>query len=61
MDGKQPLGRLERIDLREYWQREDTEFTPWLSISRHILLWVTDNFSTSMPSVLSTPVTWGHT
>ena len=26
-----PLGRLEKVDLREYWKREDTHFTPWLS------------------------------
>lgn len=28
---KQPLGRLESVDLREYWQHEATEFTPWLA------------------------------
>lgn len=28
---KEPLGRLERVELRKYWLREDTEFTPWLA------------------------------
>ena len=28
---KPPLGRLERLDPRTYWEREDTEFTPWLA------------------------------
>ncbi len=28
---KLELGRLEEIDLRTYWQREDTDFTPWLA------------------------------
>lgn len=25
------LGRLERVDLRSVWEREDTGFTPWLA------------------------------
>ena len=25
------LGRLERIELREIWEREDQDFTPWLA------------------------------
>jgi len=25
------LGRLERVDLREVWQREANSFTPWLA------------------------------
>ncbi len=28
---KKPLGKLERIDLREYWKDEAREFTPWLA------------------------------
>ena len=32
------LGRLERIDLREYWKKEDTEFTPWLAKEENIEL-----------------------
>ena len=26
-----PLGRLTKTDLREYWKREGTHFTPWLA------------------------------
>lgn len=25
------LGRLEHVDLREIWEKEDTDFTPWLA------------------------------
>ena len=32
------LGRLEKVDLRTYWQREDTEFTPWLANPENIAL-----------------------
>lgn len=32
------LGRLERIDLREYWKKEDTDFTPWLAQEENIQL-----------------------
>jgi hypothetical protein len=28
---KKPLKRLESVPLRLYWQREDTDFTPWLA------------------------------
>jgi hypothetical protein len=35
---KEPLGRLERVDLRKYWGREDTEFTPWLADPENIRL-----------------------
>lgn len=34
----EPLGRLERLDLRNYWQREDTDFTPWLAMEENIAL-----------------------
>lgn len=33
-----PLGRLEKVDLRSYWQREDTHFTPWLGGEDNIAL-----------------------
>ena len=32
------LGRLERLDLRTYWKREATEFTPWLAQEENIQL-----------------------
>ena len=35
---KTPLGRLNRVQLREYWQREDTHFTPWLASEENIAL-----------------------
>lgn len=35
---RQPLGRLEPMDLRAYWQREDTDFTPWLAADENLAL-----------------------
>mgnify|MGYP000852413213 CR=1 FL=1 len=32
------LGRLEKLDLRSYWKKEDTEFTPWLAKEENIRL-----------------------
>lgn len=32
------LGRLEKLDLRTYWKKEDTEFTPWLAREENIQL-----------------------
>jgi hypothetical protein len=32
------LGRLEKLDLRTYWKREDTDFTPWLANEKNIQL-----------------------
>jgi hypothetical protein len=32
------LGRLEKIDLRKQWKKEDTEFTPWLAREENIEL-----------------------
>jgi len=32
------LGRLERVDLRKHWAREDTDFTPWLGREENISL-----------------------
>ncbi len=35
---KAPLGRLERVRLRDYWLREDTGFTTWLAQQENIRL-----------------------
>ena len=32
------FGRLERLNLRDYWEREDTHFTPWLAEEENISL-----------------------
>lgn len=32
------LGRLERMNLREQWRGEDTDFTPWLASEENIVL-----------------------
>ena len=31
MTTKQELGRIERVRLRDVWEREDSNFTPWLA------------------------------
>lgn len=31
-----PFGRLTRVDLREIWTSEATEFTPWLARSENL-------------------------
>ena len=35
---KAPLGRLTSVDLRSHWEREDTDFTPWLAEEDNIAL-----------------------
>ena len=35
---KESLGRLEKVSPRTYWEREDTEFTPWLAQEENIAL-----------------------
>jgi hypothetical protein len=35
---KQNLGRLTKVELRTYWEREDTHFTPWLAEEQNISL-----------------------
>ena len=32
------LGRMEKVDLRSHWQREDTHFTPWLAREENLAL-----------------------
>jgi hypothetical protein len=36
MSSKLPLGRLERVPLRNCWAREDIDFTPWLAQPENI-------------------------
>lgn len=38
VSAKVPLERLEKIDLRSYWEREDIDFTPWLAEAENIQL-----------------------
>lgn len=35
---KLTLGRLEKVDLRNCWSREDSDFTPWLAEAENIRL-----------------------
>lgn len=35
---KAPLGRLERVQVRDYWGHEALEFTPWLALPENIAL-----------------------
>lgn len=37
-ESKQPLGRLEPAELREYWQDEALHFTPWLAEEENLQL-----------------------
>jgi hypothetical protein len=34
----QPLGRLERVELRNVWLSEATSFTPWLARTENMLV-----------------------
>jgi len=38
MTTKTKLGRLQRVELRDCWDREDTDFTPWLAAEGNIAL-----------------------
>jgi hypothetical protein len=35
---KPPLGKLEVVDLREYWEDEARDFTPWMAEPENIKL-----------------------
>lgn len=35
---KPPLGRLESVDVRKYWEHEALEFTPWLAQDENLQL-----------------------
>jgi hypothetical protein len=35
---KPPLGRLTQVDLREYWEGEASEFTPWMAQADNLAL-----------------------
>ena len=36
MPANLPLGRLQSVQLRDCWDREDTDFTPWLAAEDNI-------------------------
>ena len=34
---KVDLSKIEQVDVREIWDKEDTDFTPWLAQEENIL------------------------
>ncbi|MCC6151973.1 MAG: DUF4268 domain-containing protein [Planctomycetes bacterium] len=36
--GKESLGKLAPVELRDYWEREDTDFTQWLAEAENLAL-----------------------
>ncbi|MCU0523231.1 MAG: hypothetical protein MUF72_00220 [Elainella sp. Prado103] len=49
--GKPILGRLEKIDVRTYWEREDIGFTPWLVESENIELFSSQSHSRDLVKI----------
>ena len=42
------LGKIEQVDVREIWDKEDTDFTPWLAKDENIKRVVTLSPQTPM-------------
>lgn len=38
MSTKMTLGKIEKVDLRDIWETEDKDFTPWLAEEKNIVL-----------------------
>ena len=38
MEKQKPLGKLSPVELREYWEKEDKDFTPWLAEEKNLSL-----------------------
>jgi len=38
MNNKRPLGRIDKLDVHEYWAGEASDFTPWLAQDENIAL-----------------------
>jgi hypothetical protein len=53
----QPLGRLERVELRDIWISEATSFTPWLARPENMaVLGEVLNIELELPEVRDCPI-----